>query len=125
LRRAAGLYYHGDPEVEPSEGELRQFKEWSRLLRWVDRLERELSADADQRFSWHEQQQEVVMSDRERDARELRLEIGKLRESEKALEGLILVDPGEEYRLGLVREALRERTSRLTDLSLEASGARR
>jgi hypothetical protein len=60
-----------------------------------------------------------LMSEKiEAEARDLRLEIGKLRKAEEALEGLALVDPGEQARLGQVREQIRERTSRLADLQL-------
>ena len=59
----------------------------------------------------------------ERSARELRLELEKLRESEKALEGRALDDPGEELLLEQVRQAMRERISRLADLAIEKQEA--
>src|SRR5215207_9613375 len=50
LRRAAAFYYKGDADREPTAHQHRQFKEWSRRLGWVDRLEQELSEAADARF---------------------------------------------------------------------------
>lgn len=58
---------------------------------------------------------------REREARDLRVEISRLNESRKALEGLALVDSAEEYRLGLVEAGIKERPGRLSDLSLEGA----
>lgn len=60
---------------------------------------------------------------REREARELRVEISRLNEARGALEGLVVVgDPWAELRLGEVEAAIGEKSSRLFDLMPGTNG---
>lgn len=62
----------------------------------------------------------------EEEARDLRLEVGKLSRASNVLEGLAVVgDPWAETRLGQVNAAIKEKTGRLAELALEQSEAGR